>query len=367
MAYTYEIERYSVRKALEGKDVYRERKGKPVDAERALYLSTVRIMPEKPLCIVQILHGIDEHKERYLPFATYLASRGMGVVLHDLRGHGRSLLPEGLGYCGEEAVALLHTDIDSVYASAFLPIPESGTMEITPADMPAVDPIPRYLLGFSMGALLAGSYAGRYDERLAGVIFAGLPHREPLVSLALGWIRLLSVTNGENGRPTLLNKYSFRRYNRPFRRAGESGSFLWLSEDLENIDRFRADPACGAPMTISLYRFLLTMERDMYTPASWEMLRRDLPIWLFSGEKDPVAGGEKWVLDSETFLADMGYTHIENRLFPQCRHEIFFDKTRNGVWQEVADCMLETVPDEQARLDEIRAKEEATYTSMFEK
>lgn len=69
---TYTIEHYFVRKALTGKDVYRVRKGKPVDAERALYLSTVRVVPENPVCVVQLIHGIDEHTGRYIPMAEYL-------------------------------------------------------------------------------------------------------------------------------------------------------------------------------------------------------------------------------------------------------------------------------------------------------
>lgn len=369
---TYTIEHYYVRKALSGKDVYRQRKGKPVDAEHALYLSVTRVLPVKPLCVVQLIHGIDEHKGRYLPFAKYLASRGVAVILHDLRGHGDSLLPgkpevsHGLGYPGENALELLHTDLDAVYASVYKDIPENGHMDISAEDMPSVDPLPRYLLGFSMGALIAGSYAGQYDERLAGLLLAGLPHREPMISFALGWVRFLSLFFGEDGKPPFLGGYSYHRYNRSFVRAGESGDFLWLSGDKANIEAFRNDPKCGAENTISLYRFLLTLVRDMYKPASWEMTRRDLPIWLFSGEKDPIAGGEKWALDSENFLSDIGYKNIDNRIFPGLRHEIFMDENKEAVWQEVADCILGTVEAEQARLDAIREKEEAEYTSMFE-
>lgn len=276
------------------------------------------------------------------------------------------MLVEGLGYYGEDALSYLHTDIDAVYASVYKDVPENGRMEISAEDMPKVDPLPRYLLGFSMGALVAGSYAGQYDESLAGLLLCGLPHREPFSSVALTWVRFLSLFFGETGRPPFFGSYSFSRYNRLFQKAGEVGEFLWLSNDKANIEAFRADPKCGVENTISAYRFLLTLVRDMYKPASWEMARRDLPIWLFSGEKDPVAGGEKWVLDSENFLSDIGYTNIDNRIFPDLRHEIFMDTNKESVWQEVADCILATVESEQARLDEMREKEAAEYTSMFE-
>ena len=364
---TYQTETYFVRQALEGKDVWRSRKGKKLSAERALYLSVLRFVPENPVCVVQIVHGIDERKERYLPLMRYLASRGMAVVLHDLRGHGASLLPEGLAYYGEDALDWLHTDIDAVYASVYRPVPADGKMEIGYGDFPAIDPLPRYLLGFSMGALIAGSYAGANDDRLAGLMLAGMPHRERFVSFALAWVRFLSLLGGENWRPPLLGRFSFHKYNTIFEKQGESGTFLWLTENRENIEAFRADPLCGAVNTISAYRFLLTLVRDLYRPASWDMRRRDLPIWLLSGENDPIAGGDRWVLDSEDFLRDMGYTNIENRIFPHCRHEIFLDNNRHLIWQETAECILSVNGAETDRITDAVEADAAEYTSMFEK
>ena len=43
---------------------------------------------EKLRGLVQISHGMCEHKERYLPFMEYLARHGYGAVIHDHRGHG---------------------------------------------------------------------------------------------------------------------------------------------------------------------------------------------------------------------------------------------------------------------------------------
>ncbi len=365
---SYQTETYFVRQKLTGRDEWKKRQRKKIPDEAALYLSVTRFIPENPVCVVQFLHGIDERKERYYPFMAYLASLGMAVIIHDLRGHGGSLLPEGLAYYGEEASDRLHTDIDAVYASIYKDaIPPSGCLEIGYDDFPAYDPLPRYLLGFSMGALAAGSYAGERDDRLAGLLLAGLPHREPFVSFALLWVKFLSLLGGESWRPPLLGRFSFHRYNRIFEKQGETGSFLWLSEDQENIERFRADPLCGAPMTISAYRFLLTLVRDMYKPASWNMHRRDLPIWLLSGESDPVAGGDRHVVDSEDFLRDMGYTHIDNRLYPNCRHEIFMDTNRHAIWRETAGCILSVNKAEREKLATEAAQREAEYTSMFEK
>ena len=41
--------------------------------------------------VVQIVHGLCEHKEMYFPFMDYLAEQGFITVISDNRGHGQSI------------------------------------------------------------------------------------------------------------------------------------------------------------------------------------------------------------------------------------------------------------------------------------
>lgn len=58
-----------------------------------LRISALSICPEElPYKgIIQIVHGMSEHKERYEPFMEYMASLGYMTVIHDHRGHGQSV------------------------------------------------------------------------------------------------------------------------------------------------------------------------------------------------------------------------------------------------------------------------------------
>ena len=71
-----------------------------------LPLDVLLTLPDDPGTlsgIVQISHGMCEHKERYLPFMEFLAARGYGAVIHDHRGHGQQALESGtLGFFGDE-------------------------------------------------------------------------------------------------------------------------------------------------------------------------------------------------------------------------------------------------------------------------
>ena len=41
-----------------------------------------------PKAVLQIVHGMQEHKERYYAFAEFLSKNGYHVVVSDMRGHG---------------------------------------------------------------------------------------------------------------------------------------------------------------------------------------------------------------------------------------------------------------------------------------
>ena len=58
---------------------------------------------EKPKAIVQIIHGMSEHKERYSQLASVLATYGCIVIIADNRGHGQSINDKiPLGYFADK-------------------------------------------------------------------------------------------------------------------------------------------------------------------------------------------------------------------------------------------------------------------------
>ncbi len=326
-------------------------------------LHVCRVLPEtEPRFVFQIVHGIAERLERYFPLLSYIASCGGIALIHDLRGHGRSVPnPRILGHCGD----LYHTyrsDIDAVYASVNENPAEGEVIVPRLPEKYEIQPLPRYLLGFSMGSLIAGLYAAESSENLAGLILGGLPRRQPLVSFGVLGMELLSLFGGERSKPQWLHKIAFSNYNRQFTPEPESdGQFMWLSNDIANREAFLNDPLCNRPNSVGTYTTLMKFVRDLYRPASWNMDRRDLPILIAAGEFDPVTGGAKWRKDSVKFFADMGYTDIRTKVYPGFRHEIYHDTGREVPLADLAAFIDETIDAENAR----RQKKQDEYRNQF--
>ena len=135
-----------------------------------LKLSAAECAVRNPRAVVQIVHGMSEHKERYYPFMEFLADHGIASVADDHRGHGASApCREDLGYFGPGGAEALLSDIH----------------QITAALRGAYPGKPLFLLGHSMGALTVRSYIQRWGREIDGLIVSGNPGWNPSAPMGL--------------------------------------------------------------------------------------------------------------------------------------------------------------------------------------
>jgi acylglycerol lipase len=105
-----------------------------------------------PHTIVLIAHGGAEHSGRYAWTAGQLTARGYAVYAIDHRGHGRSAGPRSYVDRVDNAVADLHTLSDLARDRH----PDTQV----------------FLLGHSMGGLIALAYALRHQDELTGLVLS---------------------------------------------------------------------------------------------------------------------------------------------------------------------------------------------------
>jgi alpha-beta hydrolase superfamily lysophospholipase len=110
--------------------------------------------------LVVLAHGVSEHSGRYAHVGEALAASGYAFYALDHRGHGRSGRPKGRIDRLDNAVADLRTFTDLAHARH----PELKT----------------FLLGHSMGGLIAVVYALEHPDTLDGLLLSG-----PAVSIEM--------------------------------------------------------------------------------------------------------------------------------------------------------------------------------------
>lgn len=272
---------------------------------------------EQPKAIVQIIHGMSEHKERYEQLANVLATFGCIVVVADNRGHGQSVnenIP--FGYFADKDGWM--TNLQDIHLFS-LQVRERYRN------------LPFFILCHSMGSLIGHSYLKRYEDVLDGAIFSGMPAYNSGVNGGKFLASILSGGSGAKKTSKALEKaFDFNKYIKNPRTP-----FDWISYNNDNVDEYIADKLCGFPLKNKGYYDLLDGMQDVYTRNDWRVLKNNLPILFIVGQDDLCADVPTGFKRALNHLSKVGYQNIEANIYENMRHEIFNEKKRKVVYSDV--------------------------------
>ena len=281
-------------------------------------LSVFRVMPEGALIgIVQIFHGMGEHKNRYIPFARFLAKNGYAVYAHDHRKHGDSLeKEEDLGMFDEKD--LWDNVLGDCYVVSRHIKQEHPNVQIA-------------ILGHSMGSIILREFLGRYDNVATSAIVMGTLPKTKLTQVQLpimiaSIINLFKKDKKSEFIGNLFNKNLISQYEEP------RTQFDWLSFDEPNVDKYIEDPKSGFVYTPFFYiQFLKAMKRVDGSDIIFE--GKDIPMLFISGKDDPVGKYGEGVKQIRELYSGHGFLHLTLKLFDDMRHEILQEKKNKQVFE----------------------------------
>jgi len=270
--------------------------------------------------IVQIAHGLAEHAARYERLAKALNAAGFGVYASDHRGHGKSFQgEENMGFFAEkDGWNVVIGDMHSLNRHISKEHPGQSI----------------YLIGHSMGSLLGQSYIIKHSDTIQGVLLsastdsAGILRYAGILAAKIERMRL-----GKKGRSKILNAMSFGDFNNAFKPVRTE--FDWLSRDPEEVDKYINDPLCGFIATNQLWLDLLGGLGSMAKPSERAKIRKELPICLITGSKDPVTRASKGVVGLDKCYKKAGVKDVTVKIYPDGRHESFNETNRDEVTQDV--------------------------------
>lgn len=274
-----------------------------------------------PIAIVQLVHGIAEHIERYDAFAQYLNQHGYLVVAEDHMGHGKS--------CGETAhQGYFHggwfTAVDDTYQLM------QDTMKGHPG-------LPYVLFGHSMGSFIARTILARYpDSGIAGCIICGtgwMP--EAVLAVGKSLAGLIGKLSGEEKPSKLLHTIMFGSYNNRIEHPRTACD--WLSRDAKIVDAYIADPQCGFVASAGLARDMLTGIQYIQKAETLSLMDYKLPVYFIAGGDDPVGNYGAGVLQAADAFEKTGMEKVKVKLYPLCRHEILNEINKDEVYQDILD------------------------------
>ena len=126
-------------------------------ADGMLLPAVLWLPDEPPKAILQITHGMTEHKGRYEVLAKSLTAKGIAAAAFDLRGHGEN---QGDPFCASLGRDGWSATLDDMYLF-FLHLQQR------------FEGIPHFMLGFSLGSFLLREYLGIHRNSIAGAAILG--------------------------------------------------------------------------------------------------------------------------------------------------------------------------------------------------
>lgn len=275
---------------------------------------------EKPVAILQIVHGIAEFVERYDDFANYMTGLGYLVVAEDHMGHGKSIGGNGVqGYFHGGWFAA----VDDTYQ----------LMRDTMNEFPGV---PYVLFGHSMGSFMARTILAKYpDSGIAAAIICGTGWQPTFaLPVLLKVVEGICKKTGEQNPNEQLQSMVFGSYNKKV--ENPRTGYDWLTRDEKIVDAYIADPLCGFTASCGLLRDMMTGIYYIQQKKNLNNMKKHLPVLFIAGEEDPVGAYGKGVKQAADGFKKAGMINVALKLYPGCRHEILNELNKEEVFEDVA-------------------------------
>lgn len=287
-------------------------------------IHAVQWLPEErpPKAILQIIHGMKEHIDRYDGFARYVADRGFIVVGEDHLGHGETVEnPSDFGYFAEkDADTILVKDVHRLKKN-------------TQAEYPG---LPYYIYGFSMGSFIARKYMTMYGEGIDGAIIAGTGwFSSAQLNSALLLANAIAKSKGSHHRSKTIENMVFGMYNNRIKEPRTK--YDWLTTDEKIVDKYNADRRCVFNFTANGYITLFNLIKYVQEPKNAQRIPPNLPVLFTSGMDDPVGDyGEGVKKATELYMVN-GMKQVAIKLYDDMRHEIHNERRKHIVYLDVLE------------------------------
>lgn len=271
--------------------------------------------------ILQISHGMCEYVERYEPHIEFFTANGLLVCGNDHLGHKNSVTNKGeLGYMGaKDGWKNLYEDVHKMTT-------------IIKEQYPG---LPVVLFGHSMGSFVARATIANYGNEYAAAIICGTAGSNPIAKLGLGIAKFVRLIRGKYARSAMLTALSFGNYNSKY--ENPQTAYEWLTRDQEVVKKYMNDEYCMFTFTTSGYVDLISILSYVSSDAWYDMVPDTLPIFLISGDMDPVGNWGEGVKEVASKLQKKKRADFSMKLYPQMHHEILNEFGKEEVYSDMLE------------------------------
>ena len=251
--------------------------------------------PENSIASVVLVHGIGEHCSRYSQLVDTLNANGIAVYGFDLRGHGRSEGVRGHIDTWQDYIDDLRTFVDFVQGLE--------------GDQPT------FVLGHSMGALIALDFAIQYPTKINGLLINGIPLRP-----------------GSVAKPYLILLAKLIALVKPSHLMQLDIDASGISSDAAVVKAYQADPLVQTKVSAQWGVSIIGAIGRLRGAAQ----SLDVPVLMTHGRLDPI----NLPVGTTELFATVVVRDKSIQLYEHSRHEVHNDRDQVQFGADVSDWIL---------------------------
>ncbi len=265
----------------------------------------------RPVGVVQIIHGMDEHVGRYDRFAKFLNKNGYIVFGDDHRAHGRTAAStDKIGMPDGDPDLFASTADDEIAITRYLRRKYR---------------LPVFLFGHSYGSFITQRIIQEPNLADAGVCLSGSA-KYPLFFLgtacAIAWIGNKLFGPDAPAR--------FIEYFSPIRGKTAGGSKL--TRDSAQAAAHDADPMRAQYFS---YGFYYSLFKNLIKLNGWA--NPNVPILIISGSRDLVSMNSRLATSLYRMYQSDGVENLNIIIYPGARHELLMETNFADVQQDILE------------------------------
>ena len=200
--------------------------------------------------------------------------------------------------------------------------------------------LPIFLFGHSMGSFASQRYIMEYGNNIDGLILSGSNGKHGFIlNIAEKIINYEIKRKGRLHRSKALDSLIFGGNNKKFK--SPRTEFDWLSRDEKEVDKYIEDPFCGVLFTCGFFYDFIKGLQEIEDKENLKKVPLDLPIYIMSGDKDPIGKNGKGVLRLRDRYIKLGVKDVLCKLYEGGRHEMLNETNKDEVIRDILNWINE--------------------------
>ena len=184
-----------------------------------------------------------------------------------------------------------------------------------------------------MGSLLSREYVTKYGKDLKALILSGTASfMKGLGAVGLFSTRLIRTFSGRKKSNRILKNLFFSEFNKKFK--PNRTQVDWISRDKHQVDLFEADPMRIENFSLSVIEDVIKGSKKINNFETFKNTPNDIPVYLFSGDCDPVGEMGKGVVKVAKKFKKAG-NDVTLKLYKGGRHEMLNEINKEEVEQDL--------------------------------